>query len=77
MTFDEWRADFLIMLEYQDETLQIDLELNWRWMFNRGHPKFQDFTKNQLLLVRNNLHGRINQIGKKLNEHSRTLRNSR
>lgn len=72
MTFDEWRADFLIMLEYQNETLAIDIHLMYLKMINRGYEKYKDFTPNQLLLIRNNLHGKINQIGNKLNGYSGT-----
>lgn len=77
MTFDEFRADFLIMLEYQNETLSIDLHLGYLKMMNRGYDKYKDFTPNQLLLIRNNLHGKINKIGNNLNGYIGTTRDSR
>jgi len=77
MNFDEFKADFLIMLEYQNETLSIDLHLNYLKMINRGYDKYKDFTPNQLLLIRNNLHGKINQIGKRINGYSGITRDSR
>lgn len=75
MTYDEWRADFLIMLEYHRETIDIDIHIWYKRNLNRGFDKYKDLTINQLILVRNHLHNKIHNIGLKLG-NQRTFRNS-
>jgi len=66
MTFDEWRADFLIMIGYQKEAIMIDLHLGYKKMINKGYDKYKDFADGQLILARNHLYTKINEIEKRL-----------
>lgn len=66
MNFDEWKAEFIIMLDYHSETLSIDIDLWYRKYLGKGIEKYKQFTDSQLILIRNNLHSKINKISKRL-----------
>lgn len=71
------KADFLTLLDYHKETLDLDIELWYRKHLKIGYDKYEKFNDNQLLAIRNHLHGRDKELSKKLYEQFRVTGNSR